>query len=328
MWILGHDGKRHDLFDEDETSFIETKSDSESLAASHDQTMVEGQLSNDHVNRGNDKLRAYATLESEVLYESKMDIFTELNILREDLKTSIEGVHSRINSFDGKINHVLELLQTINSTKKEKVEPVLNSDSTSTDANENVILEGNDDGPANRKISKGSQNGGNLKKTVKATMEKANVIDQMAKAVDEETAKGNKNKKKSDASSKKSIEDDLTLDDDDPKEAKSWKRDNDKPSKKDTEKENWSSSKKESWSSKEKQSSNKVSPVNDADSKSSNSKQSKQAAKQAKKRPIIDDLDEIERELEEIGIPNDEFKPKLHSTIRKASNIKKMTKKV
>ena len=288
MRVYASSGKRCLLFDEEETSFSEAKSDSESLTATHDQTMVEGQVSSDNLKRGKFNMLGNSQIPAEYAYENKVDIFTELNILREDVKNSIEDVHTKMHAFDGKINRVLDLLQKVTfdqSEIKKRVNDSLESNSISsiegTDANQNKT-------PKNEGGLDVSKKKVNPKKQSKFGKEGGNTVETFFITQEPGTSSQNAERKKSkgDGSSKR----------DTSTEGRSQKKEGGKGD---------SSVKKEN--NNDKQGSNKVVPEKEAGTKTSRWKQSKMVMKQPKQKPMVDDLDELERELEEIGLPNEGY---------------------
>ena len=288
MRVYGSNGKRCILFDEEETSFSEAKSDSESLTATHDQTMVEGQVSSDNLKRGKFNLLGNSQIPAEYAYENKVDIFTELNILREDVKNSIEDVHTKMHAFDGKINHVLDLLQKVTfdqSEIKKRVNESVEINTASkeeTDVNQNETVKGEEGSDVSKKKM-------NAKKQSKASKEGGNIAETffMAQEPGASSQNAEKKKAKGDGSSKKDAS----------TEGRSQKKEGGKED---------LNVKKES--NKDKQGGNKVVPEKEAGSKTSRWKQSRMVMKQPKQRPVVDDLDELERELEEIGLPNEGYK--------------------
>ena len=329
MRVYGTNGKQYALFNEEETSFIEAKSDSESLAPSHDQTMVEGQMSSDNLKRGKGNMRGSPTFASE--YESKVDIFTELNILREDVKTSIEDVQSKIDAFDGKINYVLDLLHkvTFNQTEikkqvSESIEKFSRPPPPSIDINENDTVEIVEEKPPKKKKSNTSQKVGKSKKNDKVSNEEQTAVESVSITQGPETSKNAEEKERPSLNAKKSSKGEGTsskVNEDGASKRESSKER--KPAKNKTGKDDVNSKKEDN---KEKQINSKSLPETEAARKGPKSKQNKQVMKQPKQRPVVDDLDELEQELEELGIPNEGYKQqKFQSSVKKAANVRKLT---
>ena len=317
MRVYGSNGKRSILFDEEETSFSEAKSDSESLITSQDQTMVEGQLSSENLMRWKLSAQGNSQVPADYPYENKVDIFTELNVLREDVKTSIEDVHSKMHAFDGKINRVLDLLQKVTFDQSEikrrvneSFESISDSIAPGTDVNDNQALRSEEEKPMDTRQK------ASMKKRSKTGNDDENAVDTFF--IVQETGKRSQNVKLDHRTSfskrKISKEEGATKK---VKGESSSKRDSTtegKAQKRDVGKED-SSVKKEAG--KEKQGSNRVLPEKETGNKVSKSKQNKLVMKQPKERPMVDDLDELERELEEIGFPNESFD---ESTVKKPAN--------
>jgi len=293
MRVYESTGKRLLLFDEEETSFSEGKSDSESFTISQDQTMVEGQTSLENLIRGRTNVLGSSNPPTHFQNDSNLDILTELNILREDVKTSIDDVHSRMQTFDVKINRVLDLLQKVTSDQSE----IRKRMKEATDINQNEPvreIEENEPGPSQTEMDvvkkRESTNWGERvletvfmaqepsKSSQNAKMERKPSFKKRISSKDE----GAMRKAKGDGSSKKGAG----------KESGSHKSDNRKED---------ASVKKEAG--KEKQGSNKVGPEKETGNVASKSNQSKSTIKQPMQRQVVDDLDELEKELEEIGIP-------------------------
>ena len=357
MRVYASNGKRYDLFEEEETSFIEGKLDSDSLGTTQDQTMVEGQLSSDNLTRGKGNTRTSPTLHQNLTYESKMDIFTELNILREDVKSSIDDVYVKINTFDGKLNHVLDILQKIDSSQSRMRKEIDSgqmlkapNDGIQTDENENTVTKNSNDDLPKRRISK-QMNGKPVTESrieihdkienVLITQESevmnsiSNTEEPGVKSKTSPNLKDNGSFKASekDAGSRSKTFNDDGIVKDNLKESEFSKEDS-RSSKKEAgpftkeagrSKKEKGAFKKEDRSNREKASNNKISPEKNA---SNGAAKPRPVMKQPKQRPVADDLDEIERELEEIGIPNEAYKqPKLQSSVRKVTNSRKLTSK-
>ena len=292
MRVYESTGKRVLLFDEEETSFSEGKSDSESFTISQDQTMVEGQTSLENFIRCRTNVLGSSNPPKNFQIENNVDILTELNILREDVKTSIDDVHSRMHTFDVKINRVLDLLQKVTSDQSEIKKKV----SEVTDINQNEPVrekEESEPGPPQNEmdvVKKRETNnwGERVLETVFMSQEpsKSSQNPKMERKPSfkkriSSKEEGAMRKAKRDGSLKKGAT----------KESGSHKNEGGKED---------ISLKRETG--KEKQGSNKVGPEKETGSVASKSSQSKSIMKPTQ-RPIVDDLDELEKELEEIGIP-------------------------
>eukprot|EP00795_Rhopilema_esculentum_P003097 gene3097-1387_t len=267
MRVYGSNGKKYTVFGEDETSFTSSKSDVESITASHDQTMVEGQVSMEHLKPSSSAQRKIS-FAADNWNVDKMDLFTELNVLREDVKTNVNEVSEKINSFDEKINLILGLLQK----KIDDSQKTSNSPTNALQINHQApsVIDDDLNNNPERSLTELDAHG--------AVQPNINGVDNEATTVDKTDSASNIKKAKNEPSDTRK---------------RSTGRNKVDPSK---------ISKNDNGEAKDgapKELSNsggKKAP------RAGRPKPNKAAVKQTKKAIVTDDLDELERELEEIGI--------------------------
>ena len=274
MRVYGSNGKKYTVFGEDETSFISSKSDVESITASHDQTMVEGQVSTEHL-KPNSSERRQSSVTADNWNVSKMDLFTELNILREDVKTNVNEVSEKINSFDEKINLILGLLQK----KIDESQQTSNSPTNALQINHQESTVTDDDLNNNPKRSSTELDAhGAVQPNINGFDNEAATVNRTDSASDSKEAKNELSDTRKRSTGRNKV---------DP--SKISKHDNGEA--KDGARKELSHS-----GGKKASSENKGLP------RAGRPRPNKAAVKQTKKAIVTDDLDELERELEEIGI--------------------------
>ena len=306
MRVYGSGGKEYLVWNNDnevETSFMEGKSDAESVTNSHDQAMVDGHYSMDHLHRNR---RSNPSIEQDVI-ANKMDIFTELNILRDDVKKSIREVHTKINHFDDKINVILDLLQKQNNQ----------SSSGTSEAS----------GANGKKTSEGQSP---TKPLQSSSDENKNYIQQNLPGSTNEPKPSNStqsklNKPSHNEANTSSAVQPFSSD----KEAKPAKKEISSNGKEATISKKEASNLSKNSSKIEKKSSNeKISQSDQPTVRVVKPKMSKPVMNKPKQQTsITDDLDALERELEEIGVPDKNFNKAFQRNAQKTKNAKRLTTK-
>lgn len=311
MRVYGSGGKEYLVWNnnaEEETSFMEGKLDAESLTNSHDQAMVDGHYSMDHLHRNRSTIRSHASIEQDVI-ANKMDIFTELNILRDDVKNSIREVHTKINNFDDKINVILNLLQKQNNQSASGTDETsrTNDKKTSQDQSQTKLVQSSSNQNKNDTLQNppGSTN---ERKPSNSTQSKSNKQSQ------------NETSTSSDIESFSSD-----------KEAKPTKKENSSSGKEAT-----ISKKDPSNSSKNSNKINKISSnvlqkilqTDEPTVRVVKPKMSKPVMNKPKQQTsVADDLEALERELEEIGVPDKNFNKTFQRNAQKTKAAKRFTTK-
>ena len=306
MRVYGNGGKEYLVWNnnnEVETSFMEGKSDAESLTNSHDQAMVDGHYSMDHLHRNR---RSYPSIEQDAI-ANKMDIFTELNILRDDVKKSIREVHTKINHFDDKITVILDLLQKQNNQSA-------SGTSEAYEANDKKTSQGQS--PTKPLQSSSNQNKNDTGQNLPGSTNEQKPSN---------STQSKLNKPSQNEASTSSAVQPFSSD----KEAKPTKKDTSSNGKEATISKKEASNLSKNSSKIEKKSSNEKIPQTDQPTvRVVKPKMSKPVMNKPKQQTsVTDDLDALERELEEIGVPDKSFNKPFQRNVQKTKNAKRFTTK-